>query len=95
MEMDTSDVRRGPEKLLLLRRGGGEGGEAGMVKKSSRLIVQNLPKTADETKLRAFFSQRGGVVTDAKVCRMRVEEEEAGKVCINHLSLVRNFMRRR
>ena len=78
MEMDTSDVRRGPEKLLLLRRGGGEGGEAGMVKKSSRLIVQNLPKTADETKLRAFFSQRGGVVTDAKVCRMRDEEEEAG-----------------
>ena len=38
---------------------------------TSRLIVQNLPKHADEEKMRSFFSQLGGTVTDAKVCRTK------------------------
>lgn len=37
---------------------------------SSRLIVKNLPKYADESRLRDFFSSHGEV-TDTKVMRTR------------------------
>jgi multiple RNA-binding domain-containing protein 1 len=41
-----------------------------MLRRSSRLCVKNLPKGADEKRLREVFSRKGEV-TDAKVIRTK------------------------
>lgn len=38
---------------------------------SSRLIVQNLPRSCDEARLRDVFSATGGIITDVRVCRLQ------------------------
>lgn len=61
--MDADDARR--------RDGGGDIGENPLPQeKSSRICVKNMPKYADEQRLREHFSQKGEV-TDAKVVRTR------------------------
>ena len=51
--------------------GDGENGNENESEPTSRLIIQNLPRSCDESRLRDVFSETGGIITDVRVCRMQ------------------------